>query len=78
MARPQPAIVHTEGESNNSAARGAWNAKHADAETKKLLDRDAAAFLHQSLSSPCVTAIADRLRRPVHAKDMPESLVPAE
>lgn len=58
MSRPQPAIVHTEGESNTSAARGAWSVKQSDAETKKLLDRDAAAFLHQSLSSPCVTAIA--------------------
>ena len=58
MSRPQPALVHTEGESNNSAARGAWSAKLKDAETRELLDRDAAAFLHQSLSSPCVSAIA--------------------
>ena len=58
MARPQPVIVHTEGESNSSAARGAWSAKQSDVATQKLLDRDASAFLHQSLSSPCVTAIA--------------------
>ncbi|OBQ74381.1 (R)-1-hydroxy-2-aminoethylphosphonate ammonia-lyase [Mesorhizobium erdmanii] len=51
-------LVHTEGESNSSAARGAWTAKQDDAPTRRLLARDAAAFLHQSLSSPCVSAIA--------------------
>lgn len=51
-------ITHTEGESNTSAARRAWAAKHPDAETRDLLKRDADAFLHQSLSSPCVSTIA--------------------
>lgn len=51
-------ITHTEGESNTSAARRAWAGKHPDAATRDLLARDAGAFLHQSLSSPCVSTIA--------------------
>lgn len=51
-------ITHTEGESNQSAARRAWAAKHPNAATRDLLGRDADAFLHQSLSSPCVSTIA--------------------
>ncbi|KJS17034.1 MAG: 4-aminobutyrate aminotransferase [Hoeflea sp. BRH_c9] len=50
-------ITHTEGESNTSAARRAWAARHPDAATRDLLRRDADAFLHQSLSSPCVSTI---------------------
>jgi len=49
---------HTEGESNTSAARAEWAARETDPATRALLDRDAAAFLHQSLSSPCVSTIA--------------------
>ena len=52
------AIVHTEGESNTSPARGDWSAGIGDEATRDLLARDSAAFLHQSLSSPCLTAIA--------------------
>jgi 4-aminobutyrate aminotransferase len=58
MPRLHSALVHTEGESNNSKARGAWSARLDDPSTRSLLARDSAAFLHQSLSSPCVTAIA--------------------
>ncbi len=50
-------VTHTEGESNQSAARKAWAVKHPDAATRDLLARDANAFLHQSLSSPCVSTI---------------------
>ena len=49
---------HTEGESNTSAARARWAAAEADPAARRLLERDAAAFLHQSLSSPCVATIA--------------------
>lgn len=49
--------IHTEGEANTSAARAAWSAREGDAATRGLLDRDANAFLHQSLSSPCVSTI---------------------
>ena len=48
---------HTEGESNTSAARARWAAAEADPAARRLLARDAAAFLHQSLSSPCVATI---------------------
>ncbi|MDW4549552.1 aspartate aminotransferase family protein [Defluviimonas sp. D31] len=51
-------ITHTEGESNTSEARRAWAARHPDPATRGLLARDAGAFLHQSLSSPCVSTIA--------------------
>jgi 4-aminobutyrate aminotransferase len=51
-------IVHTEGESNTSAARLAFARSHEDPATAELLRRDADAFLHQSLSSPCVSTIA--------------------
>ena len=58
MRAETAAIVHTEGESNTSAARSDWSAAIGDAGTRALLARDSAAFLHQSLSSPCLTAIA--------------------
>lgn len=51
-------IVHTEGESNRAAARQEWNARQHHVPTRELLQRDADAFLHQSLSSPCVSTIA--------------------
>ncbi len=50
-------IVHTEGESNTSAARRKWSASAIGVASARLLDRDAKAFLHQSLSSPCVSTI---------------------
>ncbi|MDU8946496.1 (R)-1-hydroxy-2-aminoethylphosphonate ammonia-lyase [Ovoidimarina sediminis] len=49
---------HTEGEANTSAARAEWAARETDPGARALLDRDAAAFLHQSLSSPCAATIA--------------------
>ncbi len=51
-------IVHTEGESNTSAARQAWLQDAIGPRSAPLLERDAKAFLHQSLSSPCVSTIA--------------------
>lgn len=51
-------VVHTEGESNTSEARKSWQAKSAGEHSEPLLKRDANAFLHQSLSSPCVSTIA--------------------
>ena len=46
--------VHGEGESNLSAARRAWRSGTRSA---PLLERDAGAFLHQSLSTPCLATI---------------------
>ena len=48
---------HTEGEANTSAARSDWAARQSNNETRNLLDRDTAAFLHQSLSTPCASTI---------------------
>ncbi|SLN22534.1 Putrescine aminotransferase [Roseovarius albus] len=50
--------THTEGESNTSEARAKWSAREGDVATKSLLKRDADVFLHQALSSPCVSTIA--------------------
>ncbi|MDJ1015791.1 MAG: aspartate aminotransferase family protein [Paracoccaceae bacterium] len=50
--------AHTEGEANTSQARAEWAARETDAAARDLLDRDAGAFLHQALSSPCVATIA--------------------
>ena len=58
MAQAAISIGHTEGESNTSQAREAWYAKSSNAKTKALISRDSDAFLHQSLSSPVLTAIA--------------------
>ncbi|KIC31416.1 (R)-1-hydroxy-2-aminoethylphosphonate ammonia-lyase [Leisingera sp. ANG-S5] len=51
-------LVHTEGESNTSEARKAWLKTSIGPHSAPLLERDADAFLHQSLSSPCVSTIA--------------------
>ncbi|WP_206019197.1 (R)-1-hydroxy-2-aminoethylphosphonate ammonia-lyase [Roseovarius spongiae] len=51
-------MQHTEGEANTSAARAEWDAREGDGRARDLLGRDAGAFLHQSLSSPCVATIA--------------------
>ena len=55
---PRRKVVHTESESNTSSARAEWSKKNTGAISAPLLARDAAAFLHQSLSSPCVSTIA--------------------
>lgn len=53
-----PHQTHTEGESNRSDARARWQATQDHGPSRTLLQRDADAFLHQSLSSPCVLTIA--------------------
>ena len=37
--------------------RHAWDAGHVGEKTRALLDADNAAFLHQSLSTPCLDAL---------------------
>lgn len=49
---------HTEGESNTSDARRTWLANSIGPNSAPLLERDSDAFLHQALSSPCVSTIA--------------------
>ncbi len=55
MARaPEP----SEGEANTSARRAQWAARRLDVASKALIAADAAAFLHQSVSSPCLNTIS--------------------
>jgi len=58
VAKPQATIRHTEGDANTSAARAEWLATSIGPKSRPLLDRDDNTFLHQSLSSPCVSTIA--------------------
>ncbi len=51
-------ITHTEGESNQSQARRRWQDASTGPKSRPLLDRDANVFMHQSLSTPCVSTIA--------------------
>ncbi len=46
-----------EGDVNLSPLRRAWERDHVRGRTRALLDRDAAAYLHQSLSTPCFDAL---------------------
>jgi 4-aminobutyrate aminotransferase len=48
----------SEGESNLSLLRRRWAAASAHAETDALLAADARHFLHQSVSTPCLSAVA--------------------
>ncbi len=50
--------LRSEGDLNLSPRRAAWAGEHIDAGTRRLLDEDAAVFLHQSLSTPCLNVLA--------------------
>ncbi len=56
--RDKSAPTQSEGETNMSPRRAAWAARTHDDETRALLDADAHHFLHQSVSTPCLSAIA--------------------
>jgi (R)-1-hydroxy-2-aminoethylphosphonate ammonia-lyase len=47
----------SEGESNLSPLRSAWLAEQVSPENRAWLDADAAVFLHQSLSTPCLDVL---------------------
>ena len=47
----------TEGDINLSDRRRAWQQDNVDDATRETLARDSAAFLHQSLSTPCLTEL---------------------
>jgi 4-aminobutyrate aminotransferase len=53
------AAAVAEGDVNTSPLRRAWEAAHVHGATRALLDRDADAFLHQSLSTPCFNALVE-------------------
>ena len=50
--------LQSEGEINTSSRRMAWATRTHNSETEALLAADAARFLHQSVSSPCMSVIA--------------------
>jgi 4-aminobutyrate aminotransferase len=50
-------IAPSEGDTNQTTRRTAWQARALAAPARDLLARDAHAFLHQSVSTPCLNAI---------------------
>ena len=48
---------YTEGDFNNTPVRKAWQEQHVDPGSRKTLVEDEKFFLHQSLSTPCLTEI---------------------
>jgi len=48
----------SEGDVNHSPRRQQWQNAELDTPTRSLLARDSAAFLHQSVSTPCLNGIA--------------------
>ncbi len=53
-----PSDLAAEGDVNLSPLRRAFEKAHVRGATRSLLDADAEVFLHQSLSTPCVDALA--------------------
>lgn len=52
-----PVPPASEGDVNRSPRRARWQQAHLDDATRALLERDRRAFLHQSVSTPCLNAI---------------------
>lgn len=51
-------VAQSEGDTNLTDRRAAWQARALDERTRALLARDARHFVHQSVSTPCLNAIA--------------------
>lgn len=49
--------AQSEGEVNTSSRRTRWAAANHDAATQDMLDEDARYFLHQAVSTPCLSVI---------------------
>ena len=54
----QRTVAPSEGDTNLTDRRAHWQARALDAATRCLLFHDAKAFLHQSVSTPCLNVIA--------------------
>ncbi|HVL74135.1 MAG TPA: hypothetical protein VM434_19860 [Beijerinckiaceae bacterium] len=50
-------VAQSEGDTNLTDRRAAWQARALDPATRALLERAAAAFLHQSVSTPCLNGV---------------------
>jgi 4-aminobutyrate aminotransferase len=48
---------HSESDVNTSPRRRAWQAENVGAAARAILERDAAAFLHQAVSTPCLSVV---------------------
>lgn len=57
MERPTGSVAQSEGDTNLTDRRCVWQSQSLDEPTRSLLERDAGAFLHQSVSTPCLNAI---------------------
>jgi 4-aminobutyrate aminotransferase len=51
-------LAHAEGDTNISPRRRTWYETQLDATSRALVDRDARVFLRQSVSTPCLAAVA--------------------
>src|SRR5262245_32981108 len=58
LSRNPISVPQSEGDTNLSSRRAAWQGRALDAETRTLLNEDARYFLRQSVSTPCLNAIA--------------------
>jgi 4-aminobutyrate aminotransferase len=58
MSQDSLDALRSEGDVNLSPRRREWSAGHIGPEAQALLDEDSRWFLHQSLSTPCLNAIA--------------------
>ncbi|MBV9111339.1 MAG: aspartate aminotransferase family protein [Hyphomicrobiales bacterium] len=54
---PHP-VSQSESDTNLTDRRARWQSEHLDGRGRALMERDARAFLHQSVSTPCLNAIA--------------------
>jgi 4-aminobutyrate aminotransferase len=54
---PDLSRLRSEGDLNISPRRKAWADQHISPETRTILARDEAAFLHQALSTPCLNVL---------------------
>ncbi len=50
-------VVQSEGDTNLTDRRASWQARALDPATRQLLARDNTAFLHQSVSTPCLNVV---------------------
>lgn len=57
-AVPSPPAWSQEGDVNTTRERERWGREQLSARTRELLAADAQCFLHQSLSTPCLNALA--------------------
>jgi len=58
MAASMTTPTQSEGDTNLTTRRAEWQARSLDENARALLARDGAAFLHQSVSTPCLNTIS--------------------